>query len=299
MVTRRAVIKAGAAGFLTLGAAASGGYLLVENGVLPGRIRLNQMLGRNDPPPGVPSAAAGPMLRGSFFSSMRNTEVAWTIAYPPGTEPGDELPVCVAMHGRYEDNDFPFATLHLDRFLAQAVQDGVPPFAIASIDGGSATNWHHRASGEDPQAMIVDEYLPLIRHKGLTTNRIGLWGWSLGGYGALLLATDLPRGRVGAVVATSPALWTAAEDTAPDVFDDAADFEQNNVFDRVDELATMPLRIDIGDNDSFAPNVEQFIAALPEQPSGGISAGFHDAAYWMRAAPDEITFIGRRLAGRS
>ena len=296
MVTRRAVITVGAAGCLSLGAAAAGGYVLIEQGVLPGRIRLNELLGRNDPPPPVPSSVAGPVLHGSFFSRMRGTDVEWTIAYPPGFEPGDELPVCIAMHGRDADNDFPFATLHLDRFLVQAVEDGVPPFAIASIDGGSATNWHHRASGDDPQAMITDEFVPLIRQKGLSTSRLGLWGWSLGGYGALLLATELPHRRVGVVVATSPALWLSAEETAPDVFDDAADFEQNNVFDRVDELSMLPLRIDIGDNDSFTSNVEQFIAALPEQPSGGISPGFHDAAYWMRVAPDEIAFIGRRLA---
>ncbi|MFL6182230.1 MAG: alpha/beta hydrolase-fold protein [Actinomycetes bacterium] len=297
MVTRRTVITAGAAGCLSVAAAAAGGYGLIERGVLPGRIRLNQLLGRNQPPPAVPTTAVGALVQGSFWSRMRGTEVNWSLAYPPGHRVGDELAVCLALHGRYEDNAFPFATLHLDSYLAKAVEDGVPPFALASIDGGSATNWHHRASGDDPQAMIVDEFIPLLRNKGLSTDTLGLWGWSLGGYGALLLATDLPHRQVGPVVATSPALWLAAEDTAPDVFDDAADFARNNVFDRLDEFADVQLRIDIGDNDSFTPNVEQFIAALPEQPSGGVTPGFHDAAYWMRAAPDEIAFIGRRLAG--
>jgi enterochelin esterase-like enzyme len=296
MVTRRTVITVGAAGCLSLATAAATGYFLVEDGVLPGRIRLNELLGRNDPPPPVPTAAPGPLLHGSFWSHMRGTEVEWTIAYPPGSEPGDELAVCVALHGRDADHNFPFETLHLDRYLAQAVGSGVPAFALASIDGGAATNWHHRASGDDPQAMIVDEFVPLLRRKGLAVSRLGLWGWSLGGYGVLLLATELPSRQVGPVVATSPALWLAPEDTAPDVFDDAADFEQHNVFDRVDELARLPLRIDIGDNDSFTANVEEFVAALPQQPSGGVSPGFHDAAYWMRAAPDELVFSGRRLA---
>jgi enterochelin esterase-like enzyme len=253
------------------------------------------MLGRNQAAPPIPSNAAGPLEHGSFYSEARGCRVWWTVAYPPGFTADDKLPVCVALHGRYENNEFPFAKLHLDRYLAAAVSDGVRPFAIASIDGGSATNWHQRSSGDNPQAMVTDEFLPMLARRGLSTERIGLWGWSLGGYGALLLASALPVRKVAAVVATSPALWLAAEDTAPDVFDDAADFERNNVFDRVDALANLPLRIDIGVDDSFTPNVEQFIAALPSQPSGGITNGFHDDAYWMRMAPAEIAFIAQRL----
>src|SRR3954451_8665111 len=105
--------------------------------------------------------------------------------------------------------------------------------------------------------------------------------------------------KIAAAVATSPALWLAAEDTAPDVFDDAADFERNNVFDRVDALAKLPLRIDIGNDDSFTSNVEQFIAALPSPPAGAVTNGFHDDAYWMREAPAEIAFIAKRLWGNS
>jgi hypothetical protein len=97
-------------------------------------------------------------------------------------------------------------------------------------------------------------------------------------------------------VATSPALWLAPEDTAPDVFDDAADFERNNVFTKVEDLQGIPLRIDIGDDDSFAPNVEAFIDALPRPPAGAVGNGFHDARYWMKVAPDEIAFLGHHLS---
>src|SRR5436190_15408075 len=185
------LLGAGVIGIATAGAALIGGYELVEAGVLPGRIRLDQMLGRNPAAPPIPSTAPGPLEEGSFYSAARGCRVWWSIAYPPGFKAGDRLPVCVALHGRYENNEFPFVKLHLDRFLAAAVSDGVRPFAIASIDGGSATNWHPRASGDNPQAMVTYEFLPMLARRGLSTDRIALWGWSLGGYGVLLLASSL------------------------------------------------------------------------------------------------------------
>ncbi len=293
---RRLLLGGGAAGIGAIGAA----YFLVEGGVLPGRIRLNQALERlplvGDPLPVVPGTEPGPVVTGSFYSRARQTEVGWTVAYPPGSDPNADVPVSLLLHGRYEDNAWMFDDLSLHKYLATAVTDhGVPPFALASIDGGSSTNWHLRASGDDPPTMLVDEFLPLLADRGLRTHRLGVWGWSLGGYGALLLASRLGAGRVAAVVATSPALWLAPEDTAPGVFDDAEDYERNDVFARVGTFDDIPLRIDIGDDDSFAPTVEAFVEALPIAPQGSVSNGFHDAAYWMRVAPTEISFLGSHL----
>jgi S-formylglutathione hydrolase FrmB len=297
-ISRRALLLGGGAAGV---AALAGGVLLVEKDVLPGRIRLNQALDGlplvGEDSPAVPGVDPGPIVTGSFFSRARDTDVGWTVAYPPGFDDRSNLPVSLMLHGRYEDHAWMFDDLSLQYYLARATDtDGVPPFAIASIDGGSATNWHPRASGDDPQAMLIDEFLPLLDGRGLGTERIGLWGWSLGGYGALLLAAVLGADRVGAVVATSPALWLAPEDTAPDVFDDAADFERNDVFTKVEDLHGIPLRIDIGDDDSFAPNVEAFLDALPGPVAGSVGNGFHDARYWMKVAPDEIAFLGHHLS---
>lgn len=284
-----------------LGVAIVGGaYVLVEQDILPGRIRLDALLADlpvvGDEPVPVPDAATGPMASGSFRSRARGTKVGWTVAYPPGFAADAELPVCLLLHGRYEDHRWPFDELHLDSYLGAAVQDdGLAPFALASIDGGSATNWHPRASGDDPQAMLVHEYLPLLARRGLRIDRIGLWGWSLGGYGSLLLASELGAQRVAALVAASPALWLAAEDTAPDVFDDAEDFVRNDVFSRTGNLEGIPIRIDIGEDDSFTSNVEEFISALPTPPAGGVTSGFHDTDYWRKVAPQQIAFIGNHL----
>ena len=71
-VSRRGLLigAAGTAGVLVLGAA--GGYELVEHDVLPGRLRLNAMLGEDPPPPDVPQVRPGPMVNGTFASAQRN-----------------------------------------------------------------------------------------------------------------------------------------------------------------------------------------------------------------------------------
>src|SRR5690606_18771218 len=132
----------------------------------------------------------GPVTTGTFTSAARNgAEVGWTLILPPGSQPGDALPVCLFLHGRGGSHTDATGPMELPRFLAGAVQEGVAPFAIASVDGGDATNWHRRADGDDPTAMIGDELFPLLAGQGLDVRRHAFWGVSLGGTGALYLAT--------------------------------------------------------------------------------------------------------------
>jgi len=138
--------------------------------------------------------------------------------------------------------------------------------------------------------MITNELLPLLAARGLSTARIGLWGWSLGGYGALLLASALGPQHVAAAVAASPALWDALDATGPGTFDDEADFTANNVSSRHAQFESVPLRIDCGRDDPFATPVRRLRAALQPTPAGGLSAGCHDEAFWTRRAAAQIDF---------
>ena len=83
-----------------------------------------------------------------------------------------------------DDADWPFDRVHVERQVAQT------GLAVATVDGGNSY-WHARRSGVDPASIIVQELLPLLARKGLDTERIALMGWSMGGYGALLLASRL------------------------------------------------------------------------------------------------------------
>ncbi|MGH8860291.1 MAG: alpha/beta hydrolase-fold protein, partial [Jatrophihabitantaceae bacterium] len=243
-------------------------------------------------PAGVPDVCTGPMVSGSFASRYRRTEVGWSVSYPPGDR--SHLPVLVFLHGRGGDHAGAFGgSLHLDRYLASAVDHGVRPFAIASADGGDHEYWHPRR-GTDPAGMVIHELLPLLALRGLDVRRIALMGNSMGGYGALYLATVLRR-RVAAVVAESPAIWHRAAQSVEGAFDDAADFDAHSVFARRRMLSGITLRIDCGASDGFAPVTRDLRADLHPTPAGGIEPGAHDASYWRSQAPSQLRFVGAHL----
>jgi pimeloyl-ACP methyl ester carboxylesterase len=120
--------------------------------------------------------------------------------------------------------------------------------AVATVDGGDFY-WHARGSGIDTGAMAAADLLPSLAGKGLAADRIAWMGWSMGGYGALLLASRLGPCRVAGVVATSAALWQSAGGSAPGAFDDGLDFARSGVFTRRHTLAGMPARLDCGAED--------------------------------------------------
>jgi enterochelin esterase-like enzyme len=217
--------------------------------------------------------------------------------YPPGHDEHARLPVCIALHGRGGSHTWVVEGVHLDQFLAdQVTNHGASPFVIVSVDGGDSTNWHRRADGEDPLAMVTNELVPRVADRGLAVDRVGLWGWSLGGYGALRLAAQVGSSKVAAVVAASPALWTSFGAAADGVFDNADDFAANDVRTMQPQLAGLPLWIDCGSADPFAGAVDDFRASVQPTPGGEVAAGCHDSDYWTRVAPGELDFLAGHLA---
>ena len=75
------------------------GGALVEYDVLPGRSRAYDLLGLNGEAGVVPDVEPGPRVEGVLQSEYVDDDPAYWISYPPGVEPGDELPVVVALHG--------------------------------------------------------------------------------------------------------------------------------------------------------------------------------------------------------
>jgi len=282
-------------GVVAAGVGAASGVGIYE-GLLPGRPRLQELLGLNGEAGVVPDVEPGPVLTGSFVSEHRLGETTgWSLIRPPGAD--ERLPVVVAMHALGWDHTTPLdPVLGLPQFLAQAVEQGVPPFAIATVDGGRGY-WHRRPTGEDPAAMVIDELLPRLRRHGVTTERIGLLGWSMGGYGALRLATDLGPERVAAVVAASPAVWRDAEDARPDGFEDEEEYEQYSVMGRQDLLDGIPVRVDCGTGDPLYREVEAYVEGFPDgaDVTSTFEPGGHAAAYWRRMLPAQLEFLGTRL----
>ncbi len=241
--------------------------------------------------PAEAAPAAPTMVTGSFASAARGgTQTNWAIARPPGqTAP---LRPLILLHGKGSDAGTVMAG-GVEQGLAQAVAAGLPPFAAVAVDGGGGY-WHRRASGEDAGAMVTDELLPLLAEQGLDTSRVAFLGWSMGGYGALLLGGRLGPARTAAICAVSPALWLSSGASAPGAFDGPDDFAANSVFG-MPALGSIPLRIDCGDSDPFYSATKAFIAQLPTPPAGGFSPGGHDGAYWSSQLPAELSWIAPLL----
>ncbi len=295
-LSRRAVLRlgagaaAGAAGAFAIGRSqASGVRVAGPNVAMTG---VGAPLRPPVPLEPTPAGAPAPtMVTGSFVSAARGgVPTNWAIARPPGqTAP---LRPVIALHGKGSDAATVMAG-GVEQGLAQAVAAGLPPFAVVAVDGGGSY-WHRRSSGEDSGAMVLDELIPMLGGQGLDTSRVAFLGWSMGGYGALLLGARLGPARTAAITAVSPALWLSSGAAAPGAFDGPDDFAANSVFG-LPALASIPIRIDCGTSDPFYAATKQFIAQLPSPPAGGFSPGGHDGGYWSSQLPGELTWMAPLL----
>lgn len=233
---------------------------------------------------------------GRFQSTARRgTTVAYDVLLPPGHSDPTGLPVCLALHGRGGNHRTAVSGPHLDRALAAVTRAGSAPFAIVAMDGGDHTYWHRRADGDDPQAMLIHELLPRLSSMGMRTNRIAVFGWSMGGYGAFLLAETLGRSRVAFAAADAPALWLHPGDSAAGAFDDAEDFHRNDVFAGRPRLAGIPVRVVCGASDPFLLATKAFVAGVPDLVGVDYPPGGHDDKVWSATAVAQLTPMAAAL----
>ena len=281
-------------------AAAGGAAALAVVGLGAGQPSVRRFLvDLVDPEPRAPApqAAAGPHASGVLTSTARGRDVNWRVAYPPGGQPGDAIPVALVLHGRGGSERSAFDDLELDRYLADVVADGAAPFALAAIDGGDHGYWHRRADGDDPGGMLLDEFVPLLAAQGLATSKVGVFGWSMGGYGGLLLAETAGPERIAAVAADSPALWPEFGGSAEGAFDGAADFAAHEVMAHPERLGGIPVRIACGDRDPFYGAVRRFARDVPDLAGTDFSTGEHTDTFWRRTAPEQLRFLATALSG--
>lgn len=213
-------------------------------------------------------------------------ETNWLIARPP-TQDAALRPV-IALHGR-NGNAAKVMDLGVGDALAKLGAAGRRGIAVVSVDGGDSY-WHRRTWGEDSGAMVIDELLPMLASQGFDTSRVAFLGWSMGGYGALLLGARLGPARTAGICAVSPALWTSGLFTDPGAFDGPLDWKNNTVFG-LPALAQIPLRVDCGTGDRFAFATRRFIATHATPVAGGFSPGGHDDAFWRSHLFDELMWL--------
>ena len=221
----------------------------------------------------IPGAPPGDERLEQRTSAARGRTVDFYTAVPAGHGDGRGLPVLLVLHGASKTAaDFP--ALGLGRFATDSVRRGNPPFVLAGATGGRLS-WRP-AGADDPQRMVHEELPAWCAERGFDTGRIAVCGWSMGGYGALLLAQTFP-GFVRAVAAFSPAVSPG-----------------DDVFARADALRGVPVGLWCGTGDGLVTDVRALEKALPQpRAAGSYAAGRHNIAYWSTCLPAAFDFVAR------
>ncbi len=297
---RRRVLALGLGGGAAVIAGGVIGVELVSRGVLPGKAMLDRIDGAcSVPVPPLEYSPLGPSFSGAFYSAARRRSVGYTIAYPPGHRPGDELPLVVMLHG--------FGGNHTDALAgmspAQAVAlkaggTALAPMALVTVDGGGGYWTPH--PGDNPMAMVVGELIPRCQRRGLgrPPQRVGMMGISMGGYGALLFAEKYPH-LVAAAAAISPAIWTSyaqAQAANAGAYTSAAAFDANDAVTHAAALAGTPVRVASGYDDPFHPGVQALARALPRGAVVAFAKGCHTGPFFLQQEPPSLAFLARHLA---
>ncbi len=252
------------------------------------------------PPPRATNVRVAPKV---FRSHILNADVGTVTVFarPKGIQDAKPL-VIFALPGRDGTAADQVNGLHLADYFGNAVwARGNRDSILVVVDSGSSY-WHARRHGEDRMRMLIDEIVsPSIRRYNLHSADTGIIGWSMGAYGALLAVERFPS-LFGAACGVSVALWQNAghqQAAVPDAFDDAADFDRNDLHRKVAALAKCRLRIACGTSDPFLPADEEFARGLQMaglKPEIDFSAGCHDDGYWQKDAPASFQFLIRALA---
>lgn len=221
------------------------------------------------------------------------------VVLPPGAESGGRLPMLVFLHGRGGDQ----GSEQVDQFFAALAKLGNRAPIVAFPYGGDHSYWHDRADGNWGN-YVVDEVIPQVaqRYDG-NPHRVAVGGISMGGFGAFDLAMHFP-GRFCAVGGHGPALWQTGGETAPGAFDDAEDFDRNNVIGAAASNAapftSQPVWIDAGAQDPFQPGDQAFADELRNDGADATikldRPGGHDSDYWNSHWSEYLRFYAAALA---
>jgi predicted esterase len=306
--SRRTFIRNGLVTAAVFTAAGAVGAELIARGTLPGRSVLDKLDGAcSVPAPPVPHGTPGPSLSGTFYSAARRRPVGYTIAYPPGHRPGDELPLVVMLHGFGANHADALAGVSPAQALAQGLAPGLAPgpggrplapVALVTVDGGNGY-WNPHP-GDDPMTMVTGELIPRCRRLGLgrPPRPVAAMGISMGGYGALLLAEKYPR-LFAAVAAISPAIWISypqAAAASPGAYASAAAFAAADAVTHAAALGRRPVRVASGYADPFHPGVQALARALPGGAVTVFGPGCHDASFFAAQQPPSLAFLAGHLA---
>jgi S-formylglutathione hydrolase FrmB len=245
--------------------------------------------------PSIP-ASTYQVTAGTTHSVAMQGDMPWIVAVPADHAPGQPLPVVLCLPGAGGDAETLTRSIGLPGWASAA---GLR-LGFACPGGEASTYYHPRRDGTNSLAWVTEEFLPMVQSRfamGGSKAARAVLGWSMGGYGALLLAQQRPD-LVVAAVAASPAVFPSyAEAITPhaDTFDSAADWARWGFWDRAGDVHDVAVRIDCGNGDPFAATARQLMHRIPGAVVS-ISDGCHDDGFWRRTATAQLRFLAGRLS---
>jgi S-formylglutathione hydrolase FrmB len=210
-------------------------------------------------------SSSGP--RYTSTRGMRVVHYGTTIAVVPPRHSGQLI---VLLHGRGSGPG-----LFLSDQLFAALDKPNAPVVVLPY-GGDHSYWHDRRDGKWG-SIVLNHVIPDAQRRFHTTGKVAIGGISMGGYGALHLASLRP-GEFCAVGGHSAAVWTSGGASAPGAFDDAEDYARNDVFAAASKLRGLPVWLDNGDRDPFLAADAQLARSL--HVTQHVWPGGHDSSYW-------------------
>lgn len=244
-----------------------------------------------------PDQHGATVTRFTLKSSLLGRSLKEVVVVPKGG--GSGRPLLVLLHGR---SSSPSSYLTKYWFNALAKLGSRAPVLLL-VNGGDHSYYHDRADGRWG-SYVMREAIPVaLKRTGADRRRIAIGGISMGGFGSLRLALRSP-GRFCAVGGHSPAMWRTGAETPAGAFDDAEDFERNDVIEllasRKRPLGKMRVWIDVGDQDPFVSADSELARVLRRQGQKitfHVWPGSHSGSYWNAHAAAYLRFYADALAG--
>lgn len=212
---------------------------------------------------------------------------------------GAGRPLLVLLHGR---GSSPASYLTKYWFDSLAKLGSRAPDLLL-VNGGDNSYYHDRADGRWGSYVVQEAIPAALKRTGADQRRIAVGGISMGGFGAIFAGLRHP-GAFCAIGGHSAALWRTGGETPQGAFDDAADFERNNVMQMASSRRTPLGRntrvwLDVGDRDPFASadaELARVLRAGGQKVVFHLWPGTHSGSYWNKHIDQYLRFYADALA---
>lgn len=231
----------------------------------------------------------------TFDSPLVHRTLTESAVIPAGST-GAGRPLLVFLHGKGEN-----ASSNLDEPMLAALarlRRRAPD--IVFPDGGEDSYWHNRRGGAWGSYVMREVIPTAVRLLHADGRRIAIGGLSMGGFGAYDIARLHPN-RFCAVGGDSAALWRNGGETPEGAFDNAEDFDRNNVMADArspDPYGHARLWLDVGTEDPFRSADTAFARMLRSKGRSvqlHVWPGGHEQSYWQSHWGSYLSFYAGAL----